>query len=300
MRLLVTGERGQLARSLAERSREWPEIELLLVGRSELDMEIPGSAAAAVQRHLPDIVLNAAAYTDVDRAEEEPLRAMRVNGEAAGEIAEAAKKAGAPIIQISTDYVFDGSHHTPYREDAEVSPLGAYGRSKLAGEDAVRAATSDHLIVRTAWLYSPFGHNFVRSIFNAAEQQDELRVVADAFGSPTSAHALAGALFSVADRWRTGDNTGRGDVYHLAGSGQASWYDLACEVLNRRADLGLSTAALIPISAKEWPSRVARPSYSVLDTSKFEQDFEIRLPEWRESVGATVGRLAAGMNRGRK
>jgi dTDP-4-dehydrorhamnose reductase len=286
MKVMVTGRSGQLARSLAERATA---SEVIAVGRPELDLEIPGSAEAAIRRIGPDVVINAAAYTDVDSAEDEPDRAFRINADGAGEVAKTAKALDIPLIQISTDYVFDGSASDAYAEDAAVAPLGAYGRSKLAGEEKVRAANPKHLILRTSWVYSPFGRNFVKTMFDAAEQRDELRVVADQRGCPTSALDLADALLRLIERWN-----GQGATYHLAGSGEASWYDLACEVMSVRKRLGLRVAKVQPIATADWPTRAERPRNSVLDSGKFERDFGFRLPDWRPSIAEVVERLAAG------
>ena len=200
MKLLVTGNSGQLARSLADRSATRPGIDLVTIGRPELDLAVPGSAADGINIDSPDVVINTAAFTDVDGAEEQPLRAQRINGEAAGEIAAAAASVGAAIIQISTDYVFDGNASRPYAEEAPTRPLNAYGRSKLAGEEAVRAANPAHLILRTAWVYSPFGRNFVRTMMEAATTRESLTVVNDQFGSPTSALDLAEGILALLER----------------------------------------------------------------------------------------------------
>ena len=169
MKVMATGRSGQLARSLAERSAEH---EIIPVGRPDLDLEVPGSAETAIRRILPEVVINAAAYTNVDDAEDEPERAFRINADAAGEVAETANLLGIPVIHLSTDYVFDGASSTAYDEDAPVAPLGVYGHSKLAGEERVRGGNSRHLIIRTAWVYSPFGRNFVKTIFDATNDRD--------------------------------------------------------------------------------------------------------------------------------
>src|SRR4051812_19276650 len=197
MKILVTGTEGQLARSLVERALLRNDIELVALGRPELDLKAPGSAAAAIAEAAPDLVINAAAYTAVDGAEDEPERAFRINADAAGEVAAAAVRAGAAVIQLSTDYVFDGRGEDAYREDASVNPLGVYGRSKLAGEEQVRSANPRHAIVRTAWVYSPFSRNFVKSIMAAAGTRDRLTVVDDQRGSPTSALDLADGLLAM-------------------------------------------------------------------------------------------------------
>src|SRR3954453_4421736 len=200
MKVIVTGATGQLGRSLMERARDFAGIELIALSRQELDLEQPGSAAAAITEAAPDVVINAAAYTAVDQAEDEPERAFRINGDAAGEVAEAAARVGAAVIQLSTDYVFDGRGEGPYRDAAPVNPLGVYGRSKLAGEEQVRAANPRQAIIRTAWVYSPFGRNFVKSIMAAAGVRGLLTVVDDQRGSPSSALDLADALLAMIER----------------------------------------------------------------------------------------------------
>jgi dTDP-4-dehydrorhamnose reductase len=287
MRVLVTGKGGQLAQCLAEKAAGHPDLDLIFTSRAEADLSSSGSVAAAIAAVRPDLVINAAAYTAVDRAEEEPALAFRINAEGAGEAAAAAGAVGAPIIQLSTAYVFDGQASKPYREDAPVNPLSVYGRSKLAGEEAVRAVNPDHLILRTAWVYSPFGRNFVKTMVAAAREWDELRVVDDQQGCPTSALDLAEAILSIAGR-----REGFGQTYHLAGAGSASWFELASEVMAHCQRLGLPTAAARPIKTADWPTRAARPAFAVLDCAKATRDLGLRLPDWRSSVAETVERLA--------
>jgi len=287
MKVLVLGREGQLALSLAERAPEYPGLDLIFTSRADADLSSSGSAATAIAEASPDLVINAAAYTAVDKAEEEPALAFRINGEGAGEAAAAARQAGAPIIHISTDYVFDGAAPEPYTEDAEPNPLSVYGRSKLAGEDAVRAANPDHLILRTAWVYSPFGRNFVRTMAAAAQTRDRVDVVADQHGSPTAALDLADAILRIAER-----RDFSGTTYHLAGSGSASWFDLASEVMANCRRLGLPSAEVQPIAAADWPTRAVRPAYAVLDSGRIHRELGIRLPDWRKSVAATAERLA--------
>ena len=293
MKVLVTGREGQLVQSMVEKSSGWLAIEIVAVGRPEADLEVSGSIGRAIEAHRPDAVVNAAAYTAVDQAEDEPERAFRVNADAAGEAAAAARSAGAPIIQVSTDYVFSGEQEAALSEDAPTGPAGVYGASKLAGEEQVRAANPDHLIVRSAWVYSPFGRNFVKSIMAAAEQRDTLTVVGDQRGSPTSALDLADAILRVLDGWRQGGRTGLGETYHVAGTGETSWCGFAQEIMDRCEALGMPTAIVTPIKTSDWPTRARRPANSVLDSGKFERDFGLRLPEWRMSVAEVVARLAA-------
>jgi dTDP-4-dehydrorhamnose reductase len=288
MRVLLTGRDGQVARSLLEKAESLPDMELIPAGRPEVDLADPGSVARVIRAVSPDLVINAAAYTAVDQAEDEPELAFRINAEAAGEAAAAARAVNAAILQLSTDYVFDGQARVPYKEDAATNPLSVYGASKLAGEEAVRAANPDHLILRTAWVYSPFGRNFVRTMVAAARDRDSLNVVDDQHGSPTSALDLADAILAIAANWPL--DSGR--IYHLAGSGSASWFGLASETMANCRRLGLPAADVKPIATADWPTKAARPPYAVLDCAAIERDLGIRLPDWRQSVAATVERLA--------
>ena len=285
MRILVTGRHGQLAQSLAERGGD----DILLMGRSELDLAIPGSARTAILAARPDLVVNAAAFTAVDLAETEEGQARRINADGAGEVAVAARELGVPVIHISTDYVFDGAATAPYAETAATGPINAYGRTKLAGEEAVRAATPDHLILRTSWLVSPFGRNFVRTMVELGQQRDRLSVVADQYGNPTSALDLADAILVVARRWAAGERTGLGQTYHLAGTGIASWFYLACAV---QSEAG-TAAQVNPITTADWPTAATRPAYSALDSTNFTRDFGHIMPDWRVSLAPIVARLVA-------
>ena len=284
MNILVTGRHGQLAQSLVERGGK----EVLLMGRPELDLAVPGSARTAILAARPDLVVNAAAFTAVDLAETEQVAAWRINADGAGEVAAAARDLGVPTIHISTDYVFDGRSTEPYAETADTNPINAYGRGKLAGEEAVRAGNPDHLILRTSWLVSPFRKNFVRTIVDLGRQRDSLPVVADQFGNPTSALDLADAILLVARRWASGERTGLGQTYHVAGTGIASWFDLAVAV---QAEAG-NSARIIPITTADWPTPAARPAYSALTCCKFATDFGYTMPDWRASLGPIVARLA--------
>ena len=294
MKILVTGAQGQLARCLAE--TPFPAgVEALFAARPELDLAVPGSAASVIERLRPDAVINAAAYTAVDQAEAEPALAFRVNVAGAEEVAAAAARTGAPVIQISTDYVFDGRGERPYREDAATGPVNVYGASKLEGEDRVRAANPAHLIVRTSWVYSAFGGNFVRTMLRLAADRSELRVVGDQLGRPTSAHDLAWALADVVSRWQAGDTTGQGQTYHVAAGGQCSWAEFATEIFGNSKALGGPGASVVPIATEDYPTPASRPRYSVLDTAKFERDFGVRLPDWRVSVEGVIRRLLGGL-----
>jgi dTDP-4-dehydrorhamnose reductase len=291
MKVLVTGTTGQIARSLVERGAAHPQIELIALGRPHLDLEIAGKAAQAIADVRPDVVINAAAYTAVDQSEVESDRANRINAEGAGEVAAAAEAIGARVIQISTDYVFDGRADRPYTEDQKPNPLGAYGRTKLAGEEAVRSANPDHVIVRTAWVYSPFGHNFVKTMIRAAETRDVLNVVDDQQGSPSSALDLAEGLFRILETWNARRADGLGETYHLAGTGSTTWYGFAQAIMAECRKHGLPAAEVRPIATAGWPTPAMRPANSIMSSAKFARDFGLTLPPWEESLSVVVARL---------
>jgi len=292
MKILVTGREGQLVRSLLERGQSSPGLSLIALGRPELDLEDPASIGTAIARHSPDVVINAAAYTAVDRAEDEPEQAFRINGAAAGEVAAAARQAGARVIQISTDYVFDGRLDAPYAEDAPATPLGVYGQSKLQGEEMVRRENPGHAIVRTSWVYSPFGHNFLKTMMTLARARDTVSVVDDQFGSPSSALDLADGLLAMAAHWRQNPEAGLGETYHLAGTGRTSWFDFARHIFVECERLGRSFATVQPIPTEQWPTKAVRPKNSALDCSKFERDFGFRAPHWADAAARVVQSVA--------
>ena len=287
MRLVVTGACGQLAQSLGERSPRDGDFELVFLGRPQIDLEIAGSAADAIKKATPDVVIHTAAYTAVDAAEAEPERAFLINADASGEVAAAATEVGAAVVYISTDYVFDGSKSQPYEEEDTVNPLGVYGRSKLAGEEQVRASNPRHAIVRTAWIYGPFGQNFVKSIIGAAATRENLTVVDDQRGNPTCSLDLADALLAMLEV-----DAGWGETYHLAGRGSATWCELAREIMTHCAHLGIPNVPVQAIRSEDWPTRAVRPRNSQLDSSKFEGTFGFLMPDWRLSVRTVVERLA--------
>jgi dTDP-4-dehydrorhamnose reductase len=291
MKVLVTGSEGQLARSLRESASMHPGLDLVFAGRPAIDLARPGSAERFIAETVPDVVINAAAYAAVDQAEDEPELVFRINADGAGEVAAAAAHVRAAVIQISTDYVFSGESEVSYVEDAPVGPLNVYGRSKLAGEEQVRSANPDHLIVRTAWLYSPFGRNFVTTIVAAAKTRNELKVVADQIGSPTSAFDLANGLLRAVDLHRKGE--GKTGIYHLAGTGSTSWCDLAQAIMMECKKHDMPSAGVRPIKTVDWPAKAARPRNSILDSTKFAQDFGFSMPPWRDSLAVVMDRLAA-------
>lgn len=290
MRILVTGREGQVARSLADRAHGEADIDLTFVGRPEVDLSQPGALAAAIAAQRPDIVLNAAAYTAVDRAEAEEELAFRINALAAGEGAQAAARVGATFLQLSTDYVFDGSGDRPWREDDPIGPINAYGRTKAEGELLVMAESPGHLVVRSSWLVSPFGHNFVKTMLRLASERDEIAVVADQRGCPTSTLDLADGLLRLARRSAVGEARG---VYHLAGSSTASWAELADFVMQVSRERGGPSARIRPIATVDYPAAAPRPANSVLDCTRARAELGIVLPDWRVGVQPIVERLGA-------
>jgi dTDP-4-dehydrorhamnose reductase len=262
-------------------------LDLRFAARPEIDLLQPGSLAAAIRRDRPDAIVNAAAYTAVDQAEDEPDLARRLNVEAAGEAAIAAAEVGASFVQISTDYVFDGNGSRPYGEHDPVRPLGVYGRTKLGGEERVRAAGGRFAILRTSWLYSPFGRNFVRTMMNAAKARPLLTVVDDQFGTPTSALELADAILALIDRGQV-----TGGTYHVAGTGTTSWCGLAREVMAACRSLGLPAAEVRGIRTEDWPTRAERPRYSALDSGRFAEEVGFVMPPWQASVAQVVRQIA--------
>ena len=289
LRFLVTGQRGQLVTALAERAPEG--IDVLTLGRPELDLADHASIADAFDGEAADIVINAAAYTAVDKAESEPDLAMRVNGAGAGLVADRARELGAPVIQISTDYVFDGALDRPYREEDATAPLGAYGRSKLAGEEAAMAANPRCAILRTAWVYSPFGANFVKTMLRLGETREEMRVVADQRGGPTNALDMADAIFAIALKMLAQPGPEDYGVFHLTGQGEATWAEFAGAIFTHAQAFGRKPVRVTPIATADYPTPARRPANSRLDGARLERVYGVRLPPWRESLGPVVERL---------
>lgn len=247
--------------------------------------------APLVERLKPDTIVSVAAWTAVDLAENEPVRARLANAEAPGELARAANRIGARLIHISTDYVFDGKKNAPYAESDRTNPQSVYGRTKLEGEEQVRDALAEHVILRTAWIYSPFGRNFVKTMLSFADKHDSVRVVEDQVGNPTSALDLADAVFTVLARWRDGSTDGMGATYHCAGSGEANWASLARHAFRASREAGGPFTRVEGIPSSAWPTKAERPRNSQLDCGLFAATFGLRLPDWRGSVDSTVSRL---------
>ncbi|CAN5284982.1 dTDP-4-dehydrorhamnose reductase [soil metagenome] len=295
MRLAVTGRNGQVAMALAERAGLHPDIEVILLGRPELDLADAGTIHAALDQARPEAIVSAAAYTAVDKAEADEGVAYAINAVGAGAVAEAAARLGVPILHLSTDYVFDGTKLAPYTEDDPVNPKSAYGRSKLAGEQGIVAATLDCAIFRTAWVFSPFGNNFVKTMLRLAADRDDLRVVQDQYGNPTSALDIADALIIAARAMvlRPDDASLRG-IFHLSGEGKTHWADFAREIFSLSLMMGGPLANVEGISTAEYPTPAVRPSNSCLSKDKIADRFAITMPNWQRSLGQVVPRLLSG------
>ena len=300
MRVLVTGSKGQLVSALLKLRA--PGFTFFSAGRPGLDLAEPESIARAIAEARPDAVVNAAAYTAVDQAEAEPELAERINGAGAGAVAEAAAKLGAPLIQLSTDYVFDGTALAPHVETHPVNPRTVYGRSKLAGERAALAAHPGAVVLRTAWVYSPSGQNFPRTMLKLAASRDEVSVVDDQHGNPTAAADLAEAIAAILKNIGAApdDQKLRG-IFHCTGTGEASWSDFAEEIFAVSRARGGPAARVKRISTADFaasrPGMAARPKNSRLDCGKLAHVHGISLPDWRKSVQGCVEKVLAGEQR---
>lgn len=279
--ILVFGETGQVARELARH----PGVTCL--GRAAADLEDPTACAAAIRAARPKAVINAAAYTAVDRAEAEETLAMVVNGDSPGAMARACAGLGIPFVSISTDYVFDGSGARPWAETDAPAPLNAYGRTKLAGERAVAAAGGVHAILRTSWVFSAHGQNFVKTMLRLGAEREQLSIVADQIGGPTPAAAIAAACRNIAETLCTEPD--KSGIYHFSGAPDTSWARFACETF---AQAGIG-CAITEIPTADYPTPAARPLNSRLDCSRIGAHFGIKRPDWRPSLRAVLHELGA-------
>jgi dTDP-4-dehydrorhamnose reductase len=289
MRIVVTGLKGQIVSALIERAPR--DVELIALGRPQLDLSVRRAVLSALRSARCDVIVNAAAYTDVDKAENEPDAAMRVNGDGAGFVAEIAAELRAPLIHMSTDYVFDGALSRPYREDDEPCPTGAYGRSKRAGEQKIAAIHPNHVILRTAWVYSPFGSNFLGAMLDAGRGREELRVVGDQIGNPTCALDIADALLSIAERLAGDSAPHLRGLFHMSGAGDASWAQFAEAIFAEAEKRGRPPVRVRRIATAEYPTAAPRPANARLDSTKLHKTYGLALPPWRLSVAACVARV---------
>ena len=275
--------------SLIERANR--DIEIVPLSRPAFALEVRQAVLAAIETARPDVVVNAAAYTAVDKAEAEEDLAVRVNGEGAGHVAEAAAKIGAPLLHLSTDYVFDGALDRPYREDDPTAPTGAYGRSKLISERLVGERCPNSAILRTAWVYSPLGANFVRTMLRLNETREEVCVVADQRGNPTSALDVADALLAIARRIREDASPTLRGAFHMTGLGDATWADLAEAVFQEAGARGRRLTRVKRITTADYPTPARRPANSRLDNAKLRRVYGLALPDWRASLAVCCARL---------
>lgn len=307
MKTLLLGANGQLGRTFLDHGGLAARGELVVAARDGLlasgghgeiaDLAAPASLPALLDRVQPDVIVNTAAYTAVDRAEQEEALATRVNGEVVGVLGDWAAAHGALVIHYSTDYVFDGNQPAPYAVDAPTGPLGAYGRSKLAGELALRQSGADHLTFRTAWVYSAHGRNFLRTMLRLGAERDELRVVADQHGTPTDTSLIVNASLAALDRWQRGDASQRQQLagtHHLVASGATTWHGFACAIFEQAVARGLLARSprVIPIDTADFPTPALRPAWSLLDNTDFQHRFGMNLPDWREGLHRVIAQLA--------
>lgn len=282
MKILVTGANGQLGRELHDiLESEFPG-NTIYTDIEELDLTDAKAVEVFVTRNEITHIVNCAAYTAVDRAEEEKRQCAAINTDAVKNLAMAADNIGTKIIHISTDYVFDGTNHRPYRESDKVNPISQYGTTKRKGETALLALAPESIVIRTAWLYSPYGNNFVKTILKLADSQDEIRVVCDQIGTPTYARDLARAILKVlrSHQWVAG-------IYHFTDEGAASWYDFAKAIVR----LAGKKTAITPIPTEDYPTAANRPAYSILDRQRIKATYGVTIPHWEEALADCISRI---------
>lgn len=287
MRIAVTGLHGQVASSLKKRG-EVAGCEIMAIGRPSMDLCDPPSVVSALVAAAPDAIVSAAAYTAVDKAESEADLAYAINRSGPAAVALAAKTLGVPVIHLSTDYVFDGKLGRPYRESDAVAPTGVYGKSKLAGESAIIEGHDDCAVLRVAWVYSQFGTNFVKTMLRLARERDEVAVVGDQFGNPTSAEAIANGILQVVDNLIASRSRDLRGVFHMTSQGDASWADFAEAIFATSAKFGGPSAKVRRITTAEYPTVAIRPANSRLNCELILERHGVQLPFWRDSLGAVV------------
>ena len=285
LKILISGKTGQVAVELQKHLAGLGE--LIVLGRDVLDLSQPDQIRAQVRAHKPDLLIIAAAHTAVDQAENEPELAFAINASAPGVFAEEAAALGIPLIHYSTDYVFDGRKPAPYTEDDATNPLGVYGKSKLAGELAIAASGAQHLILRTSWVYSTHGKNFLLTMQRLLQERSELRVVADQIGAPTWAGTIAQSTRALIERWQSGDAAAWG-TYHLTASGETSWFGFTQAIAGHLTAQGKACATLEPIPASAYPTPAARPQNSRLDCSKLAREWGVTQPDWEAALSACL------------
>lgn len=290
MKIAVTGTMGQVVTSLIERGGAAGH-EVIAIGRPDLDLANPASVVRALEAAAPAVIVSAAAYTAVDKAESESNLAYAVNGAGPSAVARAAKTLGVPLIHISTDYVFDGTLDRPYVESDATGPTSVYGASKLAGEQAVLEGHDNSAVLRVAWIYSPFGSNFVKTMLRLAEDRNELGVVGDQIGNPTSALAIADGIFQVATNMVSNINSELRGIFHMTAQGEGSWADFAQAIFAASVARGGPSASVRHIGTAEYPTPATRPANSRLDCGLIARVHSVTLPDWRTSLDEVMDRL---------
>ena len=282
MRILVFGETGQVATALRQQA---DGIDLITLGRDQADLGTPDMLRAVIEATDADVIINAAAYTAVDRAEDDPDHAEQVNHLAVGTMARAAAKRGLPLLHISTDYVFPGDGETPWKPEDTTGALSVYGATKRRGEEALQMAGGPHVILRTSWVFSSTGNNFVKTMLRLGAERDTLSIVNDQIGGPTAAHDIAQALLTIARTFHAG--TGKSGIYHYAGAPDTSWAGFATEIFAQAS----ITCTVTPIPTADYPTPATRPLNSRLDCSTLETDYGIPRPDWRTSLATVLKEL---------
>jgi dTDP-4-dehydrorhamnose reductase len=295
VRILVTGTQGQVARSLYKLGQSLPqtqpEVEIICLGRPDIDLAAPSSLSGPIIAANPDVIISAAAYTAVDKAQSEPDLAQTINGLSPGELAKIAHELRVPIIHISTDYVYAGDKDSPYCEDDETGPLSVYGVTKLAGEQAVAAMTANHAIVRTSWVYSPYGANFVKTMLRLGATRDEISVVADQWGTPTYAPVMAEILLNMAHRLVIDPAPELRGVFHLTAQGEVNWAGFAEAIFAGQAKRGGRLVKVIPVTTADYPTPAKRPHNSRLRHDKLLRVYGLATKDWRASLEACLNTL---------
>jgi dTDP-4-dehydrorhamnose reductase len=290
-RIFIAGEQGQVAQAL-ERAYKLRSDNVVTAGRSNFSVTDESHLLSAVAAFNPDLVINAAGYTAVDKAEDDKEAAFAVNCDGAGFVAAAANAAEVPVIHLSSDYVFDGTKQAPYRETDPTNPLNVYGESKLAGEIAVASSTRNYVILRTSWVCSPIGHNFVKTMLRLARDRDEIAVIDDQWGCPTFAADLAAMIISIGDKLASVDDRSRFyGIYHASSAGETTWCRFAREIMAQSAAKSGPACRVRAIASSEYPTRAKRPAYSCLDCSKVKRVFGISPPRWQTSLQACLDLL---------
>jgi dTDP-4-dehydrorhamnose reductase len=282
MEILVTGKNGQLGAELQAIASNYAEYTWHFTGSAELDITNQKETESFFQQNKIDVIINCAAYTAVDKAEDEPEQAFAVNCSGVQNLANVCEIHKIKIIHISTDYVFNGTAHRPYVETDTIDPIGIYGKSKRAGEEAIIDSNISALIIRTSWVYSTYGNNFVKTMLRLGKEREELNVIFDQIGTPTNAKDLAAAIVQIAlqqEKWKN-----KQEIYHYSNEGVASWYDFAHAIFERNN----IQIKLNPILTKDYPTKAKRPHYSVLDKTKIKTDFNITIPHWKESLALNI------------